>query len=113
MFTHLTDPEHWRSRAEEMRTLGERSRDTGVKRTLLKIAVDSTRWPSVRRNVRPKLGGRAMAPQASARVNDSADQPPPPGARTLSRQGVEPIGQAPNRLDRLLGPRPFGRQVSG
>ena len=40
MFTHLTDPQHWRSRAEEMRTLGERSRDTGTKRTLLKIAVD-------------------------------------------------------------------------
>ena len=40
MFTHLTDPEHWRSRAEEMRTLGERSHDRGIKRTLLKIAVD-------------------------------------------------------------------------
>ena len=40
MFNYLTNPERWRSRAEEMRTIGAQSHDAITKRMLLKIAAD-------------------------------------------------------------------------
>ncbi|MBV8829694.1 MAG: hypothetical protein JO108_10765 [Acidobacteriaceae bacterium] len=38
--SHLTDPERWRRRAEEMRRLGEEMRDPTTKRILLRLAID-------------------------------------------------------------------------
>ena len=50
-------------------------------------------------------GGR---PQTSPRL---ADQPPPPRLGAFSRQRIEPFRRRGERGDRLLGPRPLGRQI--
>jgi hypothetical protein len=39
----LADPQHWRNRAEEARTVGEQSSDPQAKRTMLRIAADYER----------------------------------------------------------------------
>ena len=39
----LDDPEHWRGRAEEARTLADQLSDTESKRTILRIADDYER----------------------------------------------------------------------
>ncbi|MBV8767790.1 MAG: hypothetical protein JO094_02730 [Hyphomicrobiales bacterium] len=40
MQIHLTDAERWRQRAEEMRRLGEDTRDQKVRQILLRLATD-------------------------------------------------------------------------
>ena len=40
MTSLLDDPEHWRSRAEEARTVAEQLADPEAKRTMLRIATD-------------------------------------------------------------------------
>lgn len=37
---HFYDPEHWKQRAEEARTLAEEMSDETSRRTMLRIAVD-------------------------------------------------------------------------
>jgi hypothetical protein len=39
----LDDPEHWRSRAEEVRAVAEQLSDAEAKRTMLRIATDYDR----------------------------------------------------------------------
>jgi hypothetical protein len=39
----LDDPQHWRSRAEEARTVAEQLADPDAKRTMLRIAADYER----------------------------------------------------------------------
>ena len=40
---HMSDPEHWRHRAQEMRKLAEDIKDSAAKHTMLRIAADYDR----------------------------------------------------------------------
>jgi len=41
--SHINDPEHWRSRAEEARTLADQMNDETSKQMMLRIAADYER----------------------------------------------------------------------
>ena len=41
--SHINDPAHWRSRAEEMRALAESAKDDAAKETMLRVAKDYER----------------------------------------------------------------------
>ena len=58
MTSFINDPEHWRNRAEEARTLAEQMNDEMSKQTMLRIAADYERLAE-----RAELRARGASPQ--------------------------------------------------
>jgi hypothetical protein len=56
----INDPEHWRNRAEEARTLADQMSDQASKQTMLRIAADYER----------------LAERAALRAQGASPQPP-------------------------------------
>ena len=56
----INDPEHWRNRAEEARTLADQMSDEASKQTMLRIAADYER----------------LAERAALRAQGASPQPP-------------------------------------
>lgn len=63
----INDPEHWRNRAEEARTLADQMSDEASKQTMLRIAADYDR----------------LAERAALRAQGVSPQPP---------KGSSPVG---------------------
>jgi len=61
----INDPEHWRNRAEEARTLADQMSDEASKQTMLRIAADYER----------------LAERAALRAQGASPQPPKDSSR--------------------------------
>jgi hypothetical protein len=58
--SHINDPEHWRARAEEKRTLAAGINDLDARATMLRIADD---YEKLAKRAEQRAGGTSVGPK--------------------------------------------------